>query len=98
MSQGNPSLKDPELERIIEAIREIFPLMQELAGTLSPAEQEILDTQRHERVCMTEWNSGARVADDRFCVDCGARGVWGRRCDSCERGRNEHSDCAWGQQ
>lgn len=92
----NPSLEDPELARILQAVRDLHPLLQELAGTLSPAEQEILDSGAHERMNLAEYNQGARVADDNFCDLCGARGAYSRYCSDCSRGLNSHTDCAWG--
>lgn len=35
---------------------------------------------------LKQYNEGARMADDKFCQLCGARGVWGRYCSYCAEG------------
>ena len=56
-------------DRLAQAFREVFQLKAQF------------DLAEEVRKANEAWNAGARIADDRFCPDCGKRGVTSCNCE-----------------
>ena len=55
-----------------------------MANEISGDFTQAIEAVKESTEALRQYNEGARIADDYFCVDCGERGYI-RRCPWCER-------------